>query len=516
MPMFPRFVALVALVSVLVMPAQALTTSVWAQAVYGGGVSWFSGNWGSVSAAYGAPFVYAPVVARYEAPGAPEVPVAKYVAPSAASSAIGVRYTTPATVTSAPTVTYTAPSSVSSQIKAVYTAPTGAGVTPVAKYTAPTAPAPLTANYEAPVTYAPLTVTYTAPSTTVKPTATYTNPSAPEAIRVTYQAPAASAGRIIANYSGGTGSASRGIVANYSAPVSREGAAFGSLFGDGAGGTYGESAGESFLGRIRSQSSPDYTYRARTLDTGLGSYGSGSGTGGAYATDYDRSFEGSTYGNLNAVPVRTVTAPQAVAATGRSLAQEVPVTSGNTSYTTDLQALRSRGILPASWSRRVASTPLTRADIAELTSRLRAWRDTGTMVAEDWRPAAGVYLPILTDLANDAPSYRFFLDVTNKRILYMPDLRLSSVGRAMSARAEATAPATRGQSLQAIMTALYLRPVHTFSNTGTDLPLDAWYTAWALTAKSYGLDFGTRFRAQETITQESAVHMVAVLLGQMR
>jgi len=544
--MLRRLLALSLLLSMSIVPAQAISTSFWASASYFGGTSWSSGYWntGSTWGGYGGSYLYAPVAANYTAPTSYGSPVAGYTQPAtqtpkttasyiAAKTSVSrpvATYTDNVTHASVPSVSYTsssmrqiAPSATYMQsaskpasIVASYEAPKASAL-PSANYTAPQANSLPTATYSAPVQGQAISVNYTPPSASRgEIRANYTSPASPAAIKVTYMPPVASSSTIQANYTGGTGSASSGIRANYLAPQASNGAAFGSLFGDGSGDAYGSTASESFVNRLMGQSSPSYTYRAQTLDTSLGNYGTYTPASSTYTSGYDRTFSTGAYGNLNATPRSVVTSGGAVANSTTTLELGAPLVEEKPSYTSDRALLVARGILPASWNSRVGTTLLSRRDIAVLTSRLRAWRDTGKPVATNWTPAEGVFLPILTDLANADPDYRFFLDVTNKRILYMPELREMN-GRLVSAKAEANNPALRGQSLQAIMTALYLRPVKDFSGSAMrDLPRNAWYTAWAETAASYGLDFGTTFASDARITQEEAVHMAASLLSQIR
>lgn len=318
----------------------------------------------------------------------------------------------------------------------------------------------------------------------------------------------------------GTRSSVRGTqpVANYTPSSSTGGAAFGSLFGDGRDPAFEGSAIQAFVARLRGQTAPTYTSRVEDLSNrNYGAYFDVNPvTTYTPAPNYDSAFPVTNYGNLNSTPVTVTTVPGAINNAAVDSSLSAPLVQSST-YQADLRILQTRGVLPPSWTTRAESTLLQRRDLATLTARLRHWRETGVAVPSVWPdPSFSQLLPVITDLADTDPAYRAFMYVASQRVLYMPNL-IENQGQVVSAASDANGVAQRGQGLQAIMAALYLRPRTDYSNAGyTDLPKDAWYTQWALSARALGLDFGNRFAYDTTMTQAEAVHITAVMLQQFR
>lgn len=375
------------------------------------------------------------------------------------------------------------------------------------------------ANYSPTITTKNWNANYTPTPTTQNGwTANYTpTPKVQNGWTANY-APAGTAARSYSNIIYPTGSTATNysqVYAPYTSVPSNSGAAFGSLFGDGRDPAFGGSAVESFVARLRGQTSDGYTSRADSLSAqDYASYFDVNPvTAYTPVSAYDRTFSTPQSANLNATPTTgPATSGAAVSDAARSLSLSTPLQQTST-YAQDLEAVYSRSLIPAFWKNRAQQTRLTREDLATMLEPLRAWRDTG--MAARYMNTTKI-LPVITDMKPSDANYFRFVEMANERILYMPDAITNGNG-IVTAKADPKGPALRAQTLQAIMTALYLRPNSQLTNAGyTDLPATAWYTPWALTARSYGLDYGTRFDSEHVVTQEEAVHMIATLLKQIR
>lgn len=404
------------------------------------------------------------------------------------------------------------------QMTAPYAAPTASTSTMSANYSAPVAAAPIT---QMKANYLP-TVATASPISTMKAPYLGTVQNATSTVRANYDAPATSNRSNTLVWPAAGGSSARnnsGITANYIDASTSSGAAFGSVFGDGRDPAFEGSAVDSFVNRLKSQTSDSVTSRAESLSSRdyVSYFDVNPVVTYNPATDYDRAFSQPRVPNLNGTPVATTPTPaQAVTQTAQNIALTTPLTHSS-SYLQDVQALEIRGIrLPEGWKNRTQQTPLTRRDIAELAVHARGWRETGDpKFVSSWDTYKN-FLPIIGDMITSDPAYMTFLIMANERILYMPNAKEKD-GRLVYVEADQNGAAQRGQSLQALMTALQMRPNAALVNAGyTDLPKDAWYTTWALTARSYGLNFGGQFSYNAVVSQEEAVHMLAVLLQQFR
>lgn len=273
-----------------------------------------------------------------------------------------------------------------------------------------------------------------------------------------------------------------------------EGAAFGSLFGDGRDAAFGGNAIESFVARVQNQTAPTYTYRAGNV--AQGNYSD------AIAVDpvqrYDIDFD-------------------------------VPLVQAST-YEADLLTMEAYGlgIVTAQWKKQSPKRAVTRMNMMNLALAVRQWRTTGqaptaatlsneflTSLMVDQEGNA-IALPRINDVAATDSRYPAIALVGMGRLMYMPNMLLEKQ-KVISFTADPESSVQRAQALQTIMTALYLRPDTSILRGGyADLAPDAWYTPWALTARTYGLNYGERFNASAVVTQEEAAHMVATLLKQLR
>lgn len=440
---------------------------------------------------------------------APSVVSAAYTEGQQDAPAMQAGYTAPKSDTTAMVANYTATPSTAPVVDAQYVSTTSNNTPIQATYTsAQNASTAISVEYQAPAAQRAMAVTYQGAATTTSgPTATYKAPATQNAgtsaLYRSTNANTRTSSTLAQNipWYGASSSSSSSDGALWSlernlpgASTFTEGAAFGSLFGDGRDAAFGGNAIESFVARVQNQTAPTYTYRAGNV--AQGNYSD------AIAVDpvqrYDIDFD-------------------------------VPLVQAST-YEADLLTMEAYGlgIVTAQWKKQSPKRAVTRMNMMNLALAVRQWRTTGqaptaatlsneflTSLMVDQEGNA-IALPRINDVAATDSRYPAIALVGMGRLMYMPNMLLEKQ-KVISFTADPESSVQRAQALQTIMTALYLRPDTTILRGGyADLAPDAWYTPWALTARTYGLNYGEKFNASTVVTQEEAAHMVATLLKQLR